>query len=754
MRLKNLFLTIAMIVTAVVAMAQTNGFSYQAVVRDSKGEIVKNQKVGLKLTLADNTGTKVMYEETQTATTSSYGVLTVTIGEGKPQNNSRLSNVNWASGNVWLHIAIDVKGGTSYTEMGATKIQAVPVALYAARSGNSTLNGNAATSGDALFEVKDNDGNLVFAVYPNSVKVYVDEEADSKAKRSGFVVTGRKATKDDEDNDYFAINANGTQVFVDDQEGSDKAKRSGFVVTGRKATKDDESNNFFAINADGTQVFVDDQEGSDKAKRSGFVVTGRKATKVDENNNFFAINADGTQVFVDDQEGSDKAKRSGFVVTGRKATKDNESLFAVDANHTTGDNTAALGEYAEAKGKASTAMGNMAKAPGDFSSAFGHGSEANGEGSFAAGYQVKTEGNSAVALGYASEAIGDFSLALGDGAKATGRGSCAIGILAEAKDEGCFSIGQGCKSESVGSVAMGYNCEATGTWSVAFGSDSKALDHGAVALGKTATAEGSCSFATGELSVAKGSSSVAFGFRTEALGSYSVAIGPENVSAEQESVTFGKWLYAKLSNETVVGSANDTTCYGVSGPIWSNNDRLFTIGNGKQSNERSNAMVVLKKGSIGIGTSKPAARLEINGSIKANRIALTSDYKFMKDSTHIHNALEKVLALQGITYHWKPEDDIKALYGAKEQWTYQYAPDYDCAFTETTQAGFAADEVESVIPELVFIDANNFKSIDYMKMNAYLVEAVKEQQAIIKKQNDKIADLESKINEILQRLNP
>ena len=659
-----------MTVTAAVAMAQTNGFSYQAVVRDSKGEIVKNQKVGLKLTLADNTGSKVMYEETQTATTSSYGVLTVTVGEGKPQNNSRLSNVNWASGNVWLHIAIDVKGGTSYTEMGATKIQAVPVALYAARSGNSTLNGNAATSGDALFEVKDNDGNLVFAVYPNSVKVFVDEEADSKAKRSGFVVTGRKATKDD------------------------------------------------------------------------------------ESNNFFAINADGTQVFVDDQEGSDKAKRSGFVVTGRKATKDNESLFAVDANHTTGDNTAALGEYAEAKGKASTAMGNMAKAPGDFSSAFGHGSEANGEGSFAAGYQVKTEGEGAVALGYASEAIGDYSLALGDGAKATGRGSCAIGISAEAKDDVCFSIGEGCKSASVGSVAMGYNCEATGMWSFAFGSDSKALDHGAVALGKTATAEGSCSFATGEQSLAKGGSSVAFGFMANALGSYSVAIGPQSISAEQESVTLGKWLYAKSTGEMVMGSANDTTGYGVSGPIWSNDDRLFTIGNGNGEYSRSNAMVVLKKGSIGIGTSKPAARLEINGSIKANRIALTSDYKFMKDSAHIHNALEKVLALQGITYHWKTEDDIKALYGAKEQWTYQYAPDYDCAFTETTQAGFAADEVESVIPELVFIDANNFKSIDYMKMNAYLVEAVKEQQAIIKKQNDKIADLESKIDEIMQRLNP
>lgn len=658
MRLRNLFLAVVMVATAVTVMAQNNGFSYQAVVRNSNGELIKNQKVGLKLTLADSTGTSVMYEETQSATTSSYGVLSVMVGTGTPKNNSRLSNVNWASGNVWLHISIDENGGTSYIDMGATKIQAVPVALYAVRSGNSAQSGNIGMSDDALFEVKDNYGNVIFAVYPNGVHVYIDENDDSKARRSGFRVTGRTATKEGENTDYLSIDSDGTQVFVDDA--------------------------------------------------------------------------------------ADKARRSGFRVTGRTATKDDECLFAVDADKTTGDNTAALGQYATATGEAATAMGYSASAPADYSSAFGFGSTSNGEASFAAGYSAETDGYGAVALGRSAKALNESALALGEEAKAVGHGSCAIGILAEANGEASFAIGQGCKAESVGSVAMGYDCHATGMWSLAFGNCSKAMDHGAVALGKSATAEGSCAFATGEQSLAKGGASVAFGFMAEALGSYSVAIGPQSISAEQESVTLGKWLYAKSTGEMVMGSANDTTGYGVSGPLWSNNDRLFTIGNGSGEYSRSNAMVVLKKGSIGVGTSKPAARMEVNGTIKANRITATSDFRLMKDSTHIHDALSKVSRLQGITYHWKSEDDIKTLYETSEQWTYQYAPDYDCAFTENEQVGFAADQVESVIPELVFDDANNFKSIDYAKMNAYLVEAIKEQQKQIEELKRMVEALQSK----------
>ena len=87
---------------------------------------------------------------------------------------------------------------------------------------------------------------MVFAVFPDGVKVYVDDtDASKAARRSGFVVTGRSATKDGAAADYFAVNAEGTQVYVDDAD-SKAARRSGFVVTGRSATKDGEAADYLA----------------------------------------------------------------------------------------------------------------------------------------------------------------------------------------------------------------------------------------------------------------------------------------------------------------------------------------------------------------------------------------------------------------------------------------------------------------------------------------------------------------------------
>ncbi|MBR4621141.1 MAG: collagen-like protein, partial [Salinivirgaceae bacterium] len=105
---------------------------------------------------------------------------------------------------------------------------------------------------DALFEVKDKDGNVVFAVYPNGVHVYIDPEAgNDKIRRSGFLITGRDATKNGENIDYLAVDGKGTQVFVDDNDG-DKIKRSGFLITGRDATKDGQPTNYFTVNDEGT----------------------------------------------------------------------------------------------------------------------------------------------------------------------------------------------------------------------------------------------------------------------------------------------------------------------------------------------------------------------------------------------------------------------------------------------------------------------------------------------------------------------
>ena len=94
---------------------------------------------------------------------------------------------------------------------------------------------------EALFEVKDKDGNVVFAVYPNAVRVYVDEDAksDDKAIATGFAVAGRRAgAKAGAGKEIFAVNAEGTKVYVDEPTTTttgSKAIATGFAVAGRRA---------------------------------------------------------------------------------------------------------------------------------------------------------------------------------------------------------------------------------------------------------------------------------------------------------------------------------------------------------------------------------------------------------------------------------------------------------------------------------------------------------------------------------------
>lgn len=325
----KLLATAALLFTATVATMAQGSFAYQAVIRDG-GSLVSNKDVNLKFTLFQ--GTTNYYSETQKTKTNEYGNISVMVGSGTKVAGDFMS-VPWSSMNVMLKIEVDAKGGNNFTDLGSIQLQPVPYALYAKET--SKVKAQATANDDeAIFEVKDSQGNLVFAVYPDGVKVFVDDTDADKARRSGFIVTGRTATKGEETSDYFTVTADGTQVIVDDAEDGDKARRSGFIVTGRTATKDAD-NDYLKIDGEGTRVYVD-VDDTDKARRSGFIVTGRTATKGETSyDDVFKIDSEGTQVIIDDTDNGDKARRSGFIVTGRTATKGDDDATAtkyVDVN--------------------------------------------------------------------------------------------------------------------------------------------------------------------------------------------------------------------------------------------------------------------------------------------------------------------------------------------------------------------------------------------------------------------------------------
>ena len=131
-------------------------------------------------------------------------------------------------------------------------------------------------------------------------------------------------------------------------------------------------------------------------------------------------------------------------------------------------------------------------------------------------------------------------------------------------------------------------------------------------------------------------------------------------------------------------------------------------------------------GNVGIGVVAPTYKLEVNGN-SANSTgvwAVRSDERLKRDIAPINNALQTVMALQGVGFNWK-DDDKNDQFGRV--------------------MGFIAQDVENVLPQWVKTDADGYKRIETIGMDALLVESIKEQQKIIKDQEKRIANLEQQL---------
>lgn len=130
---KSFTLTIALILGAVLFAQVPEKMSYQAIVRDNGGMLVKTHTVGMKISIlqGSETGT-VVYVETHSKTTNDNGLITLEIGGGTPVTGT-FAGIDWSSGKYFLKTEADPDGGTNYTISGTNQILSVPYALYAVR---------------------------------------------------------------------------------------------------------------------------------------------------------------------------------------------------------------------------------------------------------------------------------------------------------------------------------------------------------------------------------------------------------------------------------------------------------------------------------------------------------------------------------------------------------------------------------------------------------------------------------------------
>lgn len=95
----------------------------------------------------------------------------------------------------------------------------------------------------------------------------------------------------------------------------------------------------------------------------------------------------------------------------------------------------------------------------------------------------------------------------------------------------------------------------------------------------------------------------------------------------------------------------------------------------------------------------------------------SSDSKFKDNVETLDGALEKIEAIRGVRFDWNDKQDVH----------------------EGHDIGVIAQEVEAVLPELVhYREHSDSKAVDYVKLNAVLIEAVKELSAEVKELKNKI----------------
>lgn len=163
--------------------------------------------------------------------------------------------------------------------------------------------------------------------------------------------------------------------------------------------------------------------------------------------------------------------------------------------------------------------------------------------------------------------------------------------------------------------------------------------------------------------------------------------------------------------------------------------RFHTLG-------KIDALFVDSNGNVGIGTSAPTADFEVNGVAKktgGGEFVTTSDKRTKKNINAYNAGLEEVLKINPVTFNYNGKAGISD--------------------TESTYIGLIAQEFAEIEPDAVktftHSEEGSNKTEDYFSMDAssvkyMLVNAVKEQQALIEMQKTELETLKETVAKLAE----
>lgn len=169
--------------------------------------------------------------------------------------------------------------------------------------------------------------------------------------------------------------------------------------------------------------------------------------------------------------------------------------------------------------------------------------------------------------------------------------------------------------------------------------------------------------------------------------------------------------YADLTNKPTISLNNNAV------PHW--NAATTSFANGLITDDGANV-------AIG-GAVNPSYLLFVNGRFGSAGINELSDARFKTNVQSFTPSLSKVCQMRAVTYSW-------------DTLTY---PERN--FSKTSEIGFIAQEVEALFPQLVTTGSDGYKTVQYSRTVAVLLEAIKELNAIVAQQQASITKLEASL---------
>ena len=111
-------------------------FTYQSIIKNSSGYLLKNQDVGLRISVLFNSSNGIpVYSEEHSVESNNNGLVTLIIGDGV--SSDVFADIDWGGGEYFLKVEVDPEGGVNYVMNQTSQLLSVPYALYA---GNAKVN--------------------------------------------------------------------------------------------------------------------------------------------------------------------------------------------------------------------------------------------------------------------------------------------------------------------------------------------------------------------------------------------------------------------------------------------------------------------------------------------------------------------------------------------------------------------------------------------------------------------------------------